>query len=71
MDTRGLKGVRNGKEERRFYIGQSYLLETVVKWLTDRLITLNALKASDEITEDQSRQVRPVPTCPVSGSMAN
>lgn len=25
-----------------------------------RLITLNALKASDEISEEQSRQVRPL-----------
>lgn len=47
------------------------LLVTFVDWLIGRLITLNALKASDEITEDQSRQVRPFPTCPVSGSMAN
>ena len=43
------------------------LLVIVVDWLICRLITLNALKASDEITEDQSRQVRSVPTCPSRG----
>lgn len=53
-----------GRKSEDFALVSRTLLVTVVDWLIGRLITLNALKASDEITEDQSRQVRAVPTCP-------
>lgn len=36
-------------------------LNSVLSLWATRLITLNALSASDEITDDQSRQVRPSP----------
>jgi hypothetical protein len=54
--TQDSRVVRNGKEEQRSYIGTSSTHISPAK-ANDRLITLNALKASDEITEEQSRQV--------------
>ena len=57
MVTRDSRVVRNGKEEQRSYIGTSSIHISFGE-AHDRLITLNALKASDEITEEQSRQVR-------------
>ena len=56
MVTQDSRVVRNGKEEQRSYIGTSstHIASSIAD---DRLITLNALKASDEITEEQSRQV--------------
>lgn len=56
-----------GRKSENSALVSHILLATVVDWLIGRLITLNALKASDEITEDQSRQVRPFPTCPSRG----
>jgi hypothetical protein len=54
--TQDSRVVRNGKEEQRSYIGTLSTHISPAK-ANDRLITLNALKASDEITEEQSRQV--------------
>ena len=56
MVTQDSRVVRNGKVERRSYIGTSSDHVSPAK-ANNRLITLNALKASDEITEEQSRQV--------------
>ena len=56
MVTQDSRVVRNGKEEQRSYIGALFTHISPAK-TDDRLITLNALKASDEITEEQSRQV--------------
>jgi hypothetical protein len=54
--TQDSRVVRNGKEEQRSYIGALFI-RVCSDRANDRLITLNALKASDEITEEQSRQV--------------
>jgi hypothetical protein len=59
---RGLRGVKIGKGGVGWldgkYIFFDHTLDSLMFWCTpQRLITLNAMKASEEITEEQSRQV--------------
>ena len=55
-----LKEARIGKDEVVWYHGEFHLsfllyLSSLTAWI--RLITLNGMKASEELTDEQSRQV--------------
>ena len=61
----GLRGARTGKDGARWSAGafNFFLLSVSCAHIGDlRLITLNSMKASEEITDEQSRQVSPVMT---------
>lgn len=59
MDTPASRAVKSGKAGARSSIGEHPQIDGELRLTMFRLITLNALKASDEISEEQSRQVRP------------
>jgi len=56
----GLKGAKTGKDGVEWLDGVFMRIDILVATIDDlfRLITLNGMKASEEITEEQSRQVR-------------
>ena len=60
---RGLKEAKTGKDGVEWLDGMSVSKGILVATIDDllRLITLNGMKASEEITEEQSRQVRCFP----------
>ena len=55
---RGLKEAKSGKDGREWSHGKTLcVLVSHRLTLVGRLITLNSMKASDEITDEQARQV--------------
>ena len=61
LDMHDLKEARIGKGEVVWYHGNSPLIIVLIHYLfiinQFRLITLNGMKASEELTDEQSRQV--------------